>query len=143
MSLGSIIEFNPAALLVLAAEEPATSDVPEASTLAQALTLRGARCDAVTEVLTSHGQGVGLSCVGCDATCTRRLCERGLEELVARAANALADDLAELQLVATGSAEVGNEAELRTLSGSWVGALDAANRASQLAGDLTAEDATR
>jgi hypothetical protein len=141
VSLGATIFFNPAALLVLSAREPATSDEPEASTVAETLALRGARCDTVTEVLTTHGQSVGQSCRGCDAACTRLLCEQGLDRLVSRAADALADDMAELRLAATGTAEVGTQAELRMLEGSWVGALDAANRSSDLAGDLSAEDA--
>jgi hypothetical protein len=141
VSLGATIPFNPAALLVLAAEEPATNAVPAGSTLAEALALRGARCDNVTQFLTTHGEGVGLSCVGCNAACTRALCERGLEALVSRASNALADEPAELRIAAIGSAEVGSEAELRVLDGSWVGALDAANRSSELAGDLAAEAA--
>jgi hypothetical protein len=141
VSLGTTIPFNPAALLVLTAEEPAIDDEPAASTLAEALALRGARCDTVTEVLTTHGQGLGLSCVACNAACTRALCERGLDQLVRRASSALADEPAELRLSAIGFAEVGSEAELRTLEGSWVGALDAANRSSDLAGDLAAEAA--
>jgi hypothetical protein len=141
VSLGATFLFNPAALLVLSAREPATNDEPDASSLAEALALRGARCDAVTEVLTTHGQRVGESVVGCDAACTRQLCEEGLELLVTRAADALADEQAELRLAATGVAEVGSQAELRMLEGSWVGALDAANRSSELAGDLTEEDA--
>jgi hypothetical protein len=141
VSLGATILFNPAAWLVLSAQDSATSDEPDASSVGEALALRGARCDAVTEVLTTHGQRVGESCVGCDVTCTRLLCEQGLELLVNRAANALADEQAELRLAATGAAEVGSQAELRALDGSWVGALDAANRSSELAGDLSAEGA--
>jgi hypothetical protein len=139
VSLGATIEFNPAALLVLGAAEPATTDVPGASSVAEALALRGGRCDTVTAALVARGQGPGQSCLGCDAACTSMLCERGLERLVIRASDALAEEPATLRLAATGFAEVGEQAELRTLDGSWVGALDAANRASELAGDLEAE----
>jgi hypothetical protein len=67
------------------------------------------------------------------------LCLRGLERLVVRASNALDVERAELRLAATGAAEVGDQAELRALEGSWVGALDAANRSSELAGELLAD----
>jgi len=62
-----------------------------------------------------------------------------MARLVARASAALSEDLAELQLAATGLAEVGEQAELQALIGSWVGALDAAGQASELAGELEAE----
>lgn len=142
VTLGATIDFNPAALLVLGAAEPATSDIPEATSVSQALAISGGRCDAVTAALVLRGQGPEQSCLGCDAACTRLLCERGLERLVVRAGNALDADTerAELRLAATGAAEVGDQAELRTLEGSWVGALDAANRSSELTGDLAAAD---
>jgi hypothetical protein len=139
VSLGATIEFNPAALLVQSAADPAMNDVPEASSVAQALAIRGERCDTVTAALVARGQGPGQSCLGCDADCTRLLCERGLERLVVRASKALDAEPATLRVAATGSAEVGEQAELRTLDGSWVGALDAANRSSELTGELSAE----
>jgi hypothetical protein len=141
VTLGATIRFNPAALLVLGAAEPATSDVAEATSVAQALAIRGGRCDAVTTALVLRGQGPDQSCLGCDVACTRLLCERGLGRLVVRASNALDADSerAELRLAATGAAKVGDQAELRTLEGSWVGALDAANRSSELTGELAAE----
>jgi hypothetical protein len=141
VTLGATIDFNPAALLVLTARAPAKLDVPEASTVGDALALRGARCETVSATLIARGQAVGQSCLGCDADCTRLLCERGMERLVSRASGALADEPAALRLAATGAATVGDQAELETLDGSWVGALDAANRSSQLAGQLVAEDA--
>jgi hypothetical protein len=136
--LGASIEFNPAALLVLAAEGPATSAEPRAASIAEALALRDGRCDTVTATLTSNGQGVDQSCLPCGIACTQGLCERAMGRLVLRASEALAGDLAELRIAATGVAEVGDEAELEALSGSWVGALDAADRASELRGDVEA-----
>lgn len=136
--LGASIRFNPGALLVLAAEDSATSAEPGATSVAQALALRDGRCDTVTATLTTNGQGVDQSCLPCGVACTRALCERAMGRLVLRASNALADDLAELRIAATGVAEVGDEAELEALTGSWVGALDAADRASELGGDVEA-----
>jgi hypothetical protein len=140
VTLGATIAFNPAALLVLAAGAPARSDESSASNVAEALALHGGRCQSVATSLTARGQAVGQSCVGCDEACTRMLCERGVARLVGRASDALALEPAELRLAATGSAEVGEQAELETLDGSWVGALDAANRSSELAGELTASN---
>jgi hypothetical protein len=137
VAFGGTLRFNPAALLVLAALEPALADEAGATTLEQALALRGERCEMVTATLTANGQGVDQSCLPCDVECTRELCERGLLRLVNRAVEALAD-AAELQLAATGYAEVGEQAELETLEGSWVGNLDAANSPSELSGDVSA-----
>jgi hypothetical protein len=136
--LGATLGFNPAALLLLAAEEPALADEPDAESLEGALALRGGRCDTVTATLTANGQGVDQSCLPCDIACTRELCERGLARLVGRAADALVDG-AELRLAATGVAEVGDQAELQTLVGTWVGDLDAADMPAELSGDMDAE----
>jgi hypothetical protein len=136
--LGTTFGFNPAALLVLAARDPAVADEPEATTLEGALAARDGRCETVTTTLTTNGQGIDQSCLPCDAACTRLLCERGLARLVARASAALADG-AELRIAATGSAEVGDEAELQALEGTWVGDLDAADTPSKLSGALSAE----
>ncbi|HEX6276959.1 MAG TPA: hypothetical protein VFZ53_28155 [Polyangiaceae bacterium] len=135
---GATLGFNPAALLLLAAEEPALTDEPDAESLEQALALHGGRCDTVTLTLTTNGQGVDQSCLPCDVDCTRLLCERGLARLVSRASDALVDG-AELRLAATGVAEVGDQAELRTLVGTWVGDLDAADMPAEVSGEMEAE----
>jgi hypothetical protein len=136
--LGATLGFNPAALLLLAAEEPALADEPDADSLEGALALRRGRCDTVTATLTTNGQGVDQSCLPCDVACTRSLCERALARLVSRASDALADG-ATLRFAATGLAEVGDQAELRTLVGTWVGNLDAADMPAELSGEMEAE----
>jgi hypothetical protein len=141
--VGTTLSFNPSALLVLAARAPASMDEPEATSLAGALSLRAGRCDTIAATLTASGQGPGQSCADCTLDCTRALCESGIERLVARASAALdADaDRASLLIAATGLAAVGEQAELQSLDGSWVGALDAADHTSELGGELSAAGA--
>jgi hypothetical protein len=138
--VGTTLSFNPSALLVLAARAPARVDEPEATSLAGALSLRAGRCDTIATTLTASGQGPGQSCSDCALACTRLLCENGIARLVDRASAALdADaDRASLLIAATGRGVVGEQAELQSLDGSWVGALDAADHTSELGGDLSA-----
>ena len=138
--VGTTLSFNPSALLVLAARAPARMDEPEATSLAGALSLRAGRCDTIASTLTARGQVPGQSCAACALDCTRLLCEGGIARLVARASAALDADVdrASLRIAATGSAVVGEQAELQSLDGSWVGALDAADHTSELGGQLSA-----
>jgi hypothetical protein len=136
--LGATLSFNPGALLVLAAREPAVADESDATALEGALALHRGRCDTVTATLTANGQGIDQSCLPCDVGCTRLLCERGLARLVGRASSSLAGE-AELRIAATGAAKVGEQAELQALEGTWVGDLDAADTPSELSGALSAE----
>jgi hypothetical protein len=138
--VGTTLRFNPSALLVLAALAPARMDEPGATSLAGALSLRAGRCDTIATTLTARGQVPGQSCAACALDCTRELCEGGIARLVARASAALdADaDRASLRIAATGLAVVGEQAELTSLDGSWLGALDAADHTSELGGELSA-----
>jgi hypothetical protein len=138
VALGATLEFNPAALLLLAAEEPALADEPSAASLDEALAYRDDRCDVVTATLTTNGQGIEQSCLDCDVECTRLLCQRGIARLVMQAFAELEGE-AELRFAATGAAEVGDEAELVSLEGTWVGDLDAADMPSELSGMMSAE----
>jgi hypothetical protein len=139
--IGTTLSFNPSALLVLGARAPARAAVSGASTVASALALHDSRCATVATTLTSSGQGPGQSCTSCDLDCTRALCNRALSAIARRASSALASDPAELRVGATGAAEVGEQAELQTLEGSWIGMMNAANTASEIGGALTARGA--
>lgn len=115
--LGGELSFLPLHLLAEAALETARAQAPSADTIPSALAeLIG--CEVLPEVLLGDEPALGE----CDAACLVDACT---EALATRWEAAMKDETpAKWKLTASGDAQVGNEAELRGIDGSWVGSIE-------------------
>jgi hypothetical protein len=121
--LGTELTWAPSRLATALATAPALLDYPTAASVEEALA-QSVDCGLVSDVLLVHGATAGTALYeDCDASCGSRTCALALSAIWERAALASGTQLASLAITATGSADVGDAAEVTKLEGSWVGQL--------------------
>jgi hypothetical protein len=118
--VGLQLRFDPVGLVLGAATAPALAAETHAGGVGEALA--DSFCDTVATVLVARGEAAKQSLIGCDLACTVELCGAGMAALL-DAASAPAKEPATLEIAVTGSGGVGDDANLTSLSGSWIGKL--------------------
>lgn len=129
--IGMSMALDPAAFLLAQALAPAQADVPDAEDLAGALA-ESAPCGTVAAALVAAGVKRGRSTANCDADCTERLCDDAVGDLVAALDTGSADATLDVALTASGT--VGDDAELTSFSGRWLGRFTTPDGSSSLTG---------
>lgn len=122
--LSGTIPWYPSRLLAALAEGPARQTHPTASDVAQALSFEiGCSVVASSLVTASPGgiYGGDEESAVCQGSCTTKLCRDAVAAMWERAAKASGSEPRHFEFSATGQATVGYNAEIVTLSGSWVG----------------------
>ncbi len=120
--LGSELSWLPSRLATALAEPPALLEFPQATTVEGALTL-SVDCTLVANVLVVYGSSPGTLYGSCDQACAVSACASAVASAWSKARNASGNSAATLGFTATGTATVGDEAEITSLHGSWVGEL--------------------
>lgn len=128
-----MLGFNPTALLVGAAQGAAVLEVDGAESVEEALA-ESVPCGSVAETLVTYGS----ASLDCDAGCVEAACRDASAELVERAAAARAETRASLDIAATGPASVGDDAQVESLTGTWVGKLDTSGSLVDVGGEAIA-----
>lgn len=137
MLLGVELEFPPARLLLSSARAPAREEVDGADDVSEAIA-ELVSCEVVAETLLGYGLSAGTANADCDADCAVELCQDAVAELVDRANEASDGELARLSLAVTGPGQVGADAELTALDGSWLGKFSLGQVTADLGGNATA-----
>jgi hypothetical protein len=123
MLLGTELSWLPSRLVTALAEAPALLDFPQAVSVEEALA-KAVDCELVSHVLLVYGDVAGSSLyAGCDASCAVTTCQSAISTAWQNARAASGTATVSLSVTATGSADVGDAAEVTNLRGSWVGAL--------------------
>ena len=139
--LGTELSWVPSSLVTALAEAPALLEFPAASSVPEALSL-SVDCDLVANVLLENGANAGSALyAGCDAGCGSSTCSSALANLWSQAQAASGSDTASLSVTATGSATVGDTAEIIDLTGTWVGQLSEGSEQAAASGALSASSA--
>jgi hypothetical protein len=137
--LGTELSWVPSRLVTALATAPALLEYPVATRVEEALAL-SVDCQLVSNVLLVYGANAGSALYnGCDASCGSSTCALAVGNLWKRATLASGANLASLTVTATGSADVGDAAEITKLQGSWVGQLTDRDGKSPASGALTAQ----
>ncbi|MEO6601627.1 MAG: hypothetical protein ABIQ16_17255 [Polyangiaceae bacterium] len=136
--LGTELSWVPSRLATALALAPALLEFPAAASVEEALAL-SVDCTLVSNVLLAYGANAGSSLYdGCDASCGSSTCATALGSLWKKATLASATNVASLAVTATGTADVGDVAEVTKLQGSWVGELADGDSKAAASGALTA-----
>jgi hypothetical protein len=120
--IGMSMSVLPATFLLGAARGPALDEVSGAKSISAALAAV-VSCADVAAALVAHGESKNDSTKGCAADCTEQLCVNGVRALV-DAATASDDGPTTLDIALTGSARVGEDAQLTGFGGgdcTWLG----------------------
>jgi hypothetical protein len=137
--LGTELTWVPSRLVTALATAPALLEYPAAASVEEALAL-SVDCQLVSNVLLVYGANAGSSLyTGCDASCGSNTCATALGNLWQKATLASGTNVASLAVTATGSADVGDAAEVTKLQGSWVGQLTDGDSQAAASGALTAQ----
>lgn len=120
--VGTELGFSPSRLVTALAGAPALLEVPDASSTSDAL-IRLTDCAQVAQVLLAYGDAPGSAVYpSCDEACASATCQTAVTALWQRAQGS-ASASARLSVTASGSAEVGDDAEASRVRGSWLGEL--------------------
>jgi hypothetical protein len=132
------LNFEPSRLVTALAVAPALLEFPEATSAEAALSL-GVGCAQVGQVLLAAGVSPGSATfASCDESCTVSLCSSAVAAAWANAQLSSGAELATLSVTATGTAQVGDEAQATNLDGSWVAELRTAGATAHVSGALSA-----
>ncbi len=138
LQLGTELSWVPSRLVTALAVAPALIEFPAAQNAAEALA-SSVDCDRVASLLLAHGVSVGSALYdGCDESCGASTCVAAINNAWSNAEDASGSSLATLSVTATGSAKVGDAAELVKLDGTWVGELSDGDAQASGSGTLTA-----
>ncbi len=136
--LGMELNWQPSRLLTALAVAPALLDFPEASSAERALAL-SVDCAQVGQVLLANGENpASAAFADCDASCASSLCSAAVAAAWGKAELSSGAAITTLSITASGSAEVGDDAEATEVDGSWVGELRTADGTAQVSGSLSA-----
>jgi hypothetical protein len=135
---GGAATFRPSELATALALRAARADFPGAKSAAAALSA-SISCSDVASGLA--GKGGGLAYVGCDATCAASRCEQALGAMWERARRAFTD-AGSLDIAASGSAVLDDQATPVGFRGTWVGATRSGVLSARLGGSATGGDVT-
>ncbi len=119
VALGATLRWSPSQLVTGLAEAQASSETPTAENLQQAFESL-LDCEVLASTLFGEDDQGALALPECNAACGENLCQRALLELSERAREA-SEETQMLQLSATGSALVDDEAHPVSFAGSWRG----------------------
>lgn len=143
LRLGSELSWAPARLVGALAVAPALLEFPAAQSLSEALA-SSVDCGLVASVLLAHGTSVGSALYdGCDQSCGASTCVTAINNAWSNAEDASGSSVATLSVTATGSATVGDAAEIVKLDGTWVGQLSDGDAQASTSGTLTASTAAQ
>jgi hypothetical protein len=121
--LSAELGWVPSLLVTGLASAPAIAAYPSATTVESALA-QVADCALTASVALANGTSPGLAAyTGCDETCVETACTQALGALWQNARNASGSEAATLTVIVTGASEVGDEANVVSTQGSWVGKL--------------------
>jgi hypothetical protein len=134
--VGTDLYFVSSELLQKLAEAAALAAPTEAQSAAELLATR-LDCEGVGATLAAAGANAQLAYGACDGACLTDLCQRGVAAIWQRGGDATGLSPAHLSITATGTARVGDTAEVVGMSGSWLGKLTAGDVASDTGGVLT------
>ena len=141
--LGTELTWLPSRLVTALAEPAALLEFPDASNLESALAM-SVDCTLVAQVLLAYGASPGSALYGtCGQSCALSTCASAVASAWMKARNASGSDLATLGFTATGAAVVGDEAEVTSLHGSWVGELVIGDTHATGSGALSASSAAK
>ena len=119
----------------LLANDSSVVSVPDA--LAQALD-----CDGLADALAAAGTDTTVAYDSCDGACLADTCRTAMTALWQRGAEVDGADFSRLNVTATGTALVGDAAELIGLTGSWIGQITDQSGTRATGGALTAATPT-
>jgi hypothetical protein len=134
--LGTDLYFVASQLLQGLAQASALEAEADVATAAELLSSR-LDCPGVGAALAAIGPNAQLGYDACDAECLTELCESGLSAIWQRGSDATGLSPAHLSVTATGTARVGDTAEVVGVSGSWIGALSSDDQTSPTSGVFT------
>ena len=137
--LGTELDWVPSRLVTALAVLPATVEVPQTSSVEAALA-QSVDCTLVGATLLAHGTAVGSAVYdGCDANCASNACVAAIAALWKNAENSSGNTSAALPVTGTGAAQVGDDASVTSLAGSWVGQLQVGAETAPASGPLNAQ----
>ena len=136
--LGIDLNWEPSRLVTALAVAPAVLEFPGATSAENALAL-SVGCAQVGQVLLAQGVSPGsIAFASCDEKCAVTLCSNAAAAAWAKAQLSSGTEIATLSVTATGTAEVGDDAQATSVLGSWVGELRTARGSAVVSGALSA-----
>ena len=136
--LGTELTWVPSRLVTALALAPALVEFPEASGVESALA-QSVDCGLVAQTLLAHGATVGAAVYPtCDASCAASTCTNAVGALWQKARDSSGSTVATLSVTGTGTADVGDDASVTALKGSWVGELSVGPDSASTSGTLSA-----
>jgi hypothetical protein len=136
--LGTELSWLPSRLLTALAVAPALVEFPQAATADGALA-QSVNCTLVGTTLLAQGSVPGSVVYnGCDEACSVSACSAAVTALWKSAGDASGGTSATLTVTGTGAAQVGDDASVTSLSGSWVGQLQIDTDTAPASGELSA-----
>jgi hypothetical protein len=136
--LGTELDWVPSRLVTALAILPATLDFPQALT-AEAALAQSVDCGLVGTTLLAHGAAAGTTYDACDESCATTACVAAVSALWKKAENSSGTTSAALTVTGTGAAQVGDDASVISLDGSWVGQLHIGTDTAPASGALSAQ----
>lgn len=138
--IGLGLNWQPSRLVTALAAAPARAEFPTASNVEQALAL-SVGCDQIAAVLLTAGEVPSRAVYAdCDQSCALRACQTAVAAAWSRAQASTGQELDTLDLTASGSARVGDDARVTELSGTWVGALQTSGGEASVSGALSGNE---
>lgn len=135
--LGIDLNWQPSRLVTALAVAPALLELPGATSVERALSL-SVDCAQVGQVLLAYGTSPGSAAfASCDQNCAVTLCNNAVAAAWGQARLSSAE-ISTLSVTASGTAEVGDDAEAVALTGSWVGELRTDSGTAAVSGVLSA-----
>jgi hypothetical protein len=134
---GTELDWIPSRLVSALAQAPALLEFPKASSVEAALA-QSVDCNLVASTLLAHGSVAGSAAYdGCDLSCTVTACTAAVSALWKIGSSSSGSFSARLSVTGSGSTEVGDDASISSLDGSWLGQLQIAPDMAQASGPLS------
>jgi hypothetical protein len=134
---GTELDWIPSRLVTALAVAPALLEFPKVNSV-QAALAESVDCNLVASTLVAHGSVMGSAAYdGCDSSCTAAACTGAVSALWKLASDSSGSFSARLSVTGSGSTEVGDDASISSLDGSWLGQLQIAPDTAEAAGPLS------
>lgn len=140
--LGTELTWLPSRLVAALAGAQALLEVRTAATAEDALA-QTVDCELVTRTLLATSGNAGTIYPECDERCVSQACVSAVAAIWKRLRDASGSATAALSITATGMARVGENAEIASLTGAWVGQLVSAAGTAAASGSLSAVSSSR
>ncbi|MEI9940421.1 MAG: hypothetical protein WDO69_24670 [Pseudomonadota bacterium] len=141
--LGMDLSWVPSRLVTALAVAPALLEFPDVTSAELALS-RSVDCAQVGQVLVTYGVSPGSAALAsCDQSCAMSLCSNAVAAAWRRAQLSSGTATATLSITASGTAQVGDDAQATKLDGGWVGELRTDDGTAQVSGALSASSDAR